>query len=234
MQNSRLWEKIERFDLDEMDAAFPFSERLMRENGWTAAYAYKAIDAYKRFAYLAIVSKTPVTPSDAVDQVWHLHLVYTRNYWDEFCAVLGKPLHHGPTKGGKTEHQKFHVQYQETLDMYEREFATKPPIDIWPDVEARFASTGQFVRLNSTNYWLLPKAKGIQSWGMVLLGGVLVALVFAATIVLAQAAKTFGSAFGVIAVVSFAIAVIVIILSRSKKKNLHGGGCAGGCGGCGG
>ena len=34
-----------------------------------------------------------IGPSDEVDQAWHLHLVYTRSYWGEFCPnVLGKPL----------------------------------------------------------------------------------------------------------------------------------------------
>jgi hypothetical protein len=39
------------------------------------------------------ISTHIVTPSEQVDQVWHLHLTYTRSYWDEFCPnVLGQPF----------------------------------------------------------------------------------------------------------------------------------------------
>ncbi|MEK6230809.1 MAG: hypothetical protein N2A42_03075 [Luteolibacter sp.] len=32
---------------------------------------------YKRFVALAMLAGHPVTPSEEVDQAWHLHLVYT-------------------------------------------------------------------------------------------------------------------------------------------------------------
>ena len=107
MQNVSLWRKIEGIDLDEVDADFPFSRRLMRDNNWTLDFTTNAILEYKRFVYLAIVSDKPVTPSDQVDQVWHLHLVYTHHYWGDFSTILGKNLHHGPTKGGTIEREKF-------------------------------------------------------------------------------------------------------------------------------
>ncbi len=46
-------------------------------------------DEYRRFAFLAATAGHPVTPSDAVDQAWHLHLTYSRDYWDRFCPLLG-------------------------------------------------------------------------------------------------------------------------------------------------
>lgn len=50
--------------------------------------------------YLAVRANHPVTPSDEVDQAWHLHLTYSRSYWDEFCgAVLEEVVHHDPTRG---------------------------------------------------------------------------------------------------------------------------------------
>ena len=42
--------------------------------------------------------------SEQVDAAWHLHLTYTRSYWDRFCKeTLGQPLHHDPTRGGPAE-----------------------------------------------------------------------------------------------------------------------------------
>ena len=96
-----LWQRIAAFEFDPVDAALPFSRRLARDNGWSDAFAQRAVEEYRRFVFLAMVAGHPVTPSDEVDQVWHLHLCYTRSYWEDLCGeVLPRPLHHGPTRGG--------------------------------------------------------------------------------------------------------------------------------------
>ena len=66
------------------------------------------ISEYRRFVFLALAAGHPVTPSDQVDQAWHLHLLYTNSYWNRFCGeTLGRRLHHGPTQGGASERDKF-------------------------------------------------------------------------------------------------------------------------------
>lgn len=120
-QELELYQRIERFSLDDVDAKLFFSKRLARDNNWTIEYAQRVIDEYKKFAFLAIVAGHPVTPSEQVDQVWHLHLVYTRSYWEDFCPlVLQTPLHHNPTKGGQQEGYKLNDWYGKTLASYER------------------------------------------------------------------------------------------------------------------
>ena len=87
----------------------------------------------RRFAFLACAAGHPVSPSDAVDQAWPLHLVYTRSYWDDFCGkVLRLPLYHEPSKGGRGERAKFDGWYAKTLDSYRRLFRAEPPADVWP------------------------------------------------------------------------------------------------------
>ena len=104
MTDPELWQKIEEFEIGPSDATLSFAGRLARENNWTLTEAGKAILEYKRFIYLAATSDGEVTPSDVVDQVWHLHLTYTQSYWDELCGtILNGPLHHGPTQGGQSE-----------------------------------------------------------------------------------------------------------------------------------
>lgn len=99
-QQSEIYQRIQAFSLDAVDAHLPFSKRLARDNGWTIEYSQRVIDEYKKFIFLAIVAGHPVTPSDQVDQVWHLHLLYTRSYWEDFCLnVLPTQLHHSPTQG---------------------------------------------------------------------------------------------------------------------------------------
>ncbi|MCA3635868.1 MAG: hypothetical protein IOC54_03620 [Methylobacterium sp.] len=141
LSNPELFEALENFQLDDPDALLPFSNRLARDVGWSHRYALRVCDEYLRFLYLGMVASHPVTPSEEVDQAWHLHLSYTRSYWDELCAkVLKRPFHHGPTKGGKDEDALYWKQYAATLELYREEFGTRPPADIWPDTETRFAA----------------------------------------------------------------------------------------------
>ena len=154
-----LWIRIAGFRLDDADAAFAFSQRLARENGWSRYYACRVVEEYKRFCYLAMVAGHPVTPSDQFDQAWHLHLLYTRNYWENFCGqVLRHPFHHGPTRGGTEERGKFREWYQATIDSYVRVFASPPPEDIWPAVDARFAAI-DFRRIDMASCWIVPKPR---------------------------------------------------------------------------
>jgi hypothetical protein len=152
-----LWEKIKTFELDEPDSSLSFSDRLARENGWELEYALGAIEEYKRFMYLICATGEPCTPSDQVDQVWHLHLIYTRSYWHDWCRdTLGRDIHHGPTRGGQKEGEKFTDWYARTLAHYEREFGTAPPPAFWPTGKERFSDI-HFVRANQRTHWIIPK-----------------------------------------------------------------------------
>lgn len=157
MSENLLLSKILDFKLDLPDATFNFSDRLCRENGWSLKYAIQAIQEYKKFMYLLILSSEPLTPSDQVDQVWHLHLLYTKSYWEEFCKkTLGKEIHHGPTKGGQEERSKYILLYNNTLKLYQEVFKELPPTHIWPHSEVRFADI-DFVRVNRKKHFIVPK-----------------------------------------------------------------------------
>lgn len=151
------WMRLQSFRFDDSGADFQFTDRLARENGWSSSFAGKVVEEYRRFLFLAIVARHPVTPSDEVDQAWHLHLCYTRSYWDELCGkVLGRPLHHGPTKGGGSERRKFDDWYRQTLESYEEFFGEAPPPEIWPPSESRFRRAN-WTRVDRTRHLVLSK-----------------------------------------------------------------------------
>jgi hypothetical protein len=157
-QQGNLWAKLDAFDLDDKDSSFTFSARLARENGWNKAYTKRAISEYKRFVFLAMSAGHPVTPSVDVDQVWHLHLTYTSSYWEDLCGkILLRPLHHGPTKGGKAEAAKFTDWYNRTLSSYEHFFAESPPEDIWPPSAIRFARQSGIRQVSERTHWVIRK-----------------------------------------------------------------------------
>ena len=157
-QGHPVWSRLSRYVIGPADAALPFAARLARENGWTAAHAARVLEEYRRFCFLAVTCGEPVTPSDAVDQAWHLHLTYTRDYWERFCPeILGRPLHHGPTAGGDAEQHRYFECYAATLKAYEQAFGTPPPADLWPDAARRLIDDPRARRVHPRDGMVVPR-----------------------------------------------------------------------------
>lgn len=126
-----LWARIAAHSFDDASRTLDFTARLARDQAWTRNHARAAIAEYRKFCFLALRAGHAVTPSTVVDAVWHLHLTYTRDYWELFCTALGRPLHHEPTAGGRAEAVRFRAQYADTLASYQRYFGS-PPLVFWP------------------------------------------------------------------------------------------------------
>jgi len=125
--------RLSQYSPDAPDAPVPFSHRLAEAEGWSRLYTLTVIEEYKRFAYLAVFAGHPVTPSEAIDAAWHLHLQYSKEYWTVFCGeVLGAPLHHAPGIGAPDEDDTYAQHYQQTIESYQRTFGMEPPPDVWP------------------------------------------------------------------------------------------------------
>jgi len=140
-QDIGLWERIHQFEIDDPNSSFPFSHKLAKEQNWNSAFTLQAIEEYKRFVYLCCIAPQGASPPHIVDEVWHLHLQYTRNYWDEFCdKVLHRKLHHEPSTGGQVTTKKHKDWRQDTLQLYQQIFNTSPPADIWMDTPRRKAN----------------------------------------------------------------------------------------------
>lgn len=213
MQNQTLHEKIERFE-------FPvsFHKRLCRENSWSPAQGRAVIEEYRRFLYLAMVSPQPVTPSEAVDQAWHLHLIHTRSYWEDLCQnTLPRPLHHGPTVGGRQEDEKFESWYERTKAFYEEELKQVPPAAIWPASEVRFNANQRLRWLDTTRHWIIPKPNWQSALPSVL---PFILLSSAAPVVLAM---VFVTAF-------FLLLGLIRAATKSQVSKKKGDASSGGCG----
>lgn len=162
---------VTTFEIDDGAPALTFARRLALENDWAPGFAERVIVEYKRFVYLAMTAGHPVTPSEAVDEAWHLHLTYTESYWNRLCKdVLPRPLHHNPTRGGADENAKFDDWYSRTLERYRAAFGTEAPADIWPGPEIRFATSLKRRKVEPDWYWIIRKPRPAAYWtGMLLL-----------------------------------------------------------------
>jgi len=247
------WERLSAYAFDDPDHQLNFTKRLARENDWSEEYASRTIDEYRRFCWLAAHAGHPVTPSDAVDQVWHLHLTYSRDYWERFCPdVLGISFHHGPTKGGPAEGEKYAVWYGKTLLSYQEAFGDRP-IDVWPAPIKRFVNADQFVRVNRADVLVLPRPP-ITAHDMLLAALALLTLFFfalGASISSIQVVAYFLGLLTLIALVGFGFGVLrspcktkptqaghlgaaYLTSTGLSISDRHDSDCGGGCGGCGG
>ncbi|MEO7211195.1 hypothetical protein [Mucilaginibacter sp.] len=229
-EENELWQKIEAFTLDEPGIGFSFSQRLARENGWNLNYTERVIAEYKKFIFMCCITETGVTPSDPVDQAWHLHLTFTRSYWVDLCQnTLNKQIHHNPTKGGVKEADKFDGFYNTSQKLYSDKFGIAPPVDIWHDNDERFSDIN-FQRVNIGKYWLIKKHR-VPVYSLSIL------MLFVVCTIFIQASDTLLSALLMLGVVG--VVVIGVYKWESdpdKWRNKGGGDSSSGCStaGCGG
>lgn len=70
--------------------------RLMKEKKWSYSEAQEACQYYKNFLILnyAYGNNCKIPPSMDIDEVWHMHILFTQKY-KEFCQkYFGRFLHH--------------------------------------------------------------------------------------------------------------------------------------------
>jgi hypothetical protein len=116
----------------------PELEPIMQDKYSIGQHAKIYLQEYSRFMALIYFTKITLTPSEEVDQVWHLHQSFTAHY-RKFCdQVYGRFIHHSPTVGGRAETVKFSDFYGKTLGFYAFMFKEAPPVGIWPCCNCRF------------------------------------------------------------------------------------------------
>lgn len=149
MKETETWKLIQEYPFLDFrgNTQVHFVKKLASENDWTPEYTLRVIEEYKRFIYIDAVAEHDVTPSDQVDQVWHAHVLHTRDY-AKFCQKVlgGKFFHHNPSTGGFSEDEKHADWYAKTLESYQRIFDEAPSDDIWPSAGTRVHR--HFVRIN--------------------------------------------------------------------------------------
>lgn len=127
---------LSHMQIEEPGTGRRFEAVLAERQGWTLEFAERVADEYCGFLYLAATAGFEVTPSNAVDQAWHLHLEWP-HYREILCdRIIGRPLEHRPGTGEPEDEARYQVQYQETLALYEQVFGKPPPEDVWPRPEA--------------------------------------------------------------------------------------------------
>ena len=112
--------------------------KLALKKEWSAELIDEAEQFYRQFLALKMVyPKRTISPTVAIDEFWHAHILDTQAYIADCKALFGRYLHHYPYSGMKDMFelmlsQKLHAEMRELflqhfgVDPYER---PQPAID---------------------------------------------------------------------------------------------------------
>lgn len=89
---------------------------------WSKAEAELCCKLYKN--YLLLFKKylhESIVPTREVDEFWHNHILYTKNYMRDCMNIYGQYLHHEPTSSSENT-QILTNNYLKTKELYFKEF----------------------------------------------------------------------------------------------------------------
>lgn len=89
---------------------------------WTKEDAVKCCQLYKNFLFLLRKHQNEtLVPSRNIDEFWHNHILYTKNYIEDCQAIFGRYMHHDPATPND-DPKELIDGYQKTKHYYELEF----------------------------------------------------------------------------------------------------------------
>lgn len=122
-----LWYRIRGAHLPVDQGGRSFTETLGGITGLDTAGALQLEREYRRFLYLAAISREPRVPPALVRVAWSCHAEHD-GYCKDFCVwVLGHQLSFAPTIEAPA------LSYAATVAAYKQEFGVQPPTGIWPE-----------------------------------------------------------------------------------------------------
>jgi hypothetical protein len=118
-------EKIRDF-IDSLDLSDIIS-KLVHQYNWQHKHAVIVVHMYKNFLFLNAKygEKYKLTPSEEIDEIWHLHILETKKYRKDCYAIFGKYFDHNPMsfKGDiKANYTEMAQSFNKMLELYRKEF----------------------------------------------------------------------------------------------------------------
>ncbi len=108
-------------------------EFMVKRQGVDPTHVDEVEVEYRR--YLGILAAFPegrFPISEAVDDMWHTHLLFTHDYEQMSKATRGTFIYHEPVKNEEERQSLIPVYLTETLGKYEELYDEIPPKQYWP------------------------------------------------------------------------------------------------------
>lgn len=92
---------------------------------WTREDAETCCQMYKNFLLLQKKHlPTPLVPTREIDEFWHNHILYTKNYFTDCENIFGHYLHHEPAVAGESS-EKLIADFLKTKELYLQAFPSR-------------------------------------------------------------------------------------------------------------
>ena len=99
-------------------------KRLQDQSDWAKEDVERALERYKNF--LLLICKYPnvvLAPAPDIDEVWHQHILFTKEYARDCHAIFGEYLHHTPSQAADPrEKKRMEKALSQTAALYTQEF----------------------------------------------------------------------------------------------------------------
>lgn len=91
---------------------------------WEREDAEFAINQYRQYLYLVRKYDTHISPTLAIDAVWHNHILDTRKYVRDCQVIFGHYLHHFPYFGnrGDDDRRQLELAFENTQRLFLEEY----------------------------------------------------------------------------------------------------------------
>lgn len=108
---------------------FPLISAILKNDkklNLTEQVVNEVCEEYKKFLFLAKTNPTAnLVPSLMIDEVWHDHILHTKQYANDCNQIFGSYMHHLPSINEEGE------DISETFQLYRNVFGTEPPCAYW-------------------------------------------------------------------------------------------------------
>lgn len=87
--DTALFAKIQGLDLEQIKLYF------LKRHNWSLEKVENAISGYHQFLYL-VEKVGHISPSKEIDDIWHRHILHTKQYAEDCHEIFGRFIHHNP------------------------------------------------------------------------------------------------------------------------------------------
>lgn len=111
----------------------PIVNRIVKEKGWLHEEVLQIVELYKRFLFLQrkYGDHFRLVPTPEIDEVWHAHILYTKEYHDDCEQLFGKYFYHAPeepmSKQALPKELNMEKCFSDTQELYFKEFGEYIP-----------------------------------------------------------------------------------------------------------
>ena len=97
-RKQEVWDAVQTLDLHSV------TSQLLNRKGWSPDRVAAAVRRYRGFLYLTLARVVrDICPTEEVDEVWHQHILNTKQYAADCERLGGEFIHHLPSSGADPE-----------------------------------------------------------------------------------------------------------------------------------